>query len=551
MQELMRRGTELLRRGSFEEALRCFTQILARDPSHVGALYNQGASLHSLGHLQQAVASYRQLLRLQPRHDGVLANLGSALAGLGRPAEALACFEEALAVNPGLVRASIGKSMALEALDRLDDGLNCLIRAGQLAPGNIDVLNQMAVMFSRAGRLEEALARLRQARSAAPANPIVAGNLATALLKLGRPEQALPVFEDLLALQPDNVEAWCNRGATLAALDRLAEARQCYERALGLEPRHAATQYNKSLAQLAQGELAAGFAGHECRQQLEALRVMRPDVSVPTWTGQQPVAGKSILLQHEQGLGDTVQFARYAPLLAAAGARVIIRVPQDLRGLLQTLSNAVQVISLEEAVPPHDLYCPMMSLPLAFGTDLGTIPAKLPYLQADAQRSALWADRLGRPRRFRVGLVWAGRQQPPVNYERDMALHFLRPLLDLDVDFVSLQKEIPLQDLGLLAQLPIVRWGENLDDLADAAALLANLDLVITVDTALAHVAGAVGRPVWIMNRFAPCWRWLRDREDSPWYPGARLFRQPRSGDWDAVVWSVRQALTRRLAPAA
>jgi hypothetical protein len=251
-----------------------------------------------------------------------------------------------------------------------------------------------------------------------------------------------------------------------------------------------------------------------------------------------------LLVDAEQGLGDTLQFARYVPLVLRQGGQVVLRTHPMLHAVLATLPGAPQLASDRVPAPPHDLRCPVMSLPLALGTSLQTIPAAVPYLSADPAAAAEWDRRLGPAGRARIGVVWAGRQHRPVNHGRDMPLAALQPLLDLPADFISLQKDIPGPDRATLASLEgrLASLGEGLTDFADTAALLENIDLLIAVDTSVVHLAGALGRPVWVMNRHASCWRWLEGRADSPWYPSARLFRQSTPGCWDAVVAEVRRA---------
>jgi tetratricopeptide (TPR) repeat protein len=545
--EWMRQGTDCLRSGRFAEALDCFKRILAADPAHAAALYNSGAALQGLGRLDEALVLYARLLSLAPAHDGALANSGIALSEQGRAAEALACFERALTINPGLLRARVGKAMAQDALGQAAVAIQSLQEALRLAPGDAGILNNLGLLLSRSGRLEEALHSLREAEAGAPGSAYIRGNIAAVLLKLGRPEQALPLYANLAAAFPADAEIHCQLGAALAATGQAQRALSSFDHALTLHPGHAVATYNRGLELLAMGKLRDGFAAHEARWRIEPFSQQVFATAAPLWTGRQPIAGRTVLLHHEQGYGDTVQFARYAPLLGRAGARVILRVPAALCGLLRSLADVAEVISDREPAPPHDLHCPMLSLPLAFDTRLETIPAQLPYLHADPARVAWWAGQLGPRRRMRIGLVWAGRQQAPLNYARDLPLFRLRPLLDLDADFLSLQKDIPAADRAFLSQSGIAPWGERLADFADAAALAANLDLLVSADTAMAHVVAATGGEVWVMNRFAPCWRWLRDRDDSPWYPGLRLFRQERFGEWDPVVSRLRQALGERL----
>jgi hypothetical protein len=277
--------------------------------------------------------------------------------------------------------------------------------------------------------------------------------------------------------------------------------------------------------------------------------------AAPFWRGEEALSGRTLLLHSEQGFGDILQFCRYAPLAARRGARVIVEVEADLAPLLRSLKDVDQVVVRGDPLPPFDLHCPMMSLPFAFATTLETIPAGTPYLFADPGKAAGWQARLGPRARPRVGLCWSSGVRPDqpelkaINGRRNLPLHKLAAFKDLEVDFVSLQKGQPAEgefdtlDQGAWDGAPILNVAKDLTDFAETAALISALDLVVSVDTAIPHLAGALGKPVWVMNRFDPCWRWLQDRTDSPWYPTARLFRQPSLGDWDSVLAEVRAGL--------
>jgi tetratricopeptide (TPR) repeat protein len=434
----------------------------------------------------------------------------------GRYDQALACFSSVLDIDPAHDGALNNRAAALAQLGRLDEALECLQRVLAIAPDHADALSNSAYIHSH----------------------------------FNRHEAALECLDRALAIDPNQAAAWNNRGSVLGRLDRVGEALVCYEKALAVNPEYAEARYNRSAIQLSLGNLRDGFAGFEARWDMLPLKNARLKTSAPRWRGNiSELKGKTLLIDHEQGLGDTLQFVRYATLAAQHGARVVLRAPSALRPLLKTVPGVSAVIGESDALPPHDGHCPMMSLPAAFGTTLQAIPAAIPYLSANPGRVAYWQSRLGPRTRPRIGLVWAGRQYAPINHARDMTLAALQPLLDVDAEFVSLQKEIPETDRVLLAQRPAVqRHGEALGNWDDTAALVETLDLIVTVDTSIAHLAGALGKPVWILNRYAACWRWLRDRTDSPWYPTARLFRQRTSGDWAGVVADVKAALHDYLA---
>jgi hypothetical protein len=367
-------------------------------------------------------------------------------------------------------------------------------------------------------------------------------------------------YDRLLARAPGDVRALSNRGLALRSLNRAADAVKSFERALAADPANAQVRANAGQAHLAAGDLKAGFALFEARWSTPVMAgyLQSRNFGKPQWLGQAPLKGKTLLLHSEQGYGDIFQFCRYAALAADQGARVLIEVQAPAVALMRTLKGADGVIGFGQPLPTFDFHCPVMSLPHAFGTTLETIPGGLvPYLSADPARVAAWNRRLGPRARPRVGLVWSSGVRPDqpelaaANGRRNLPLEALKAFRGLPVDFVSLQKGEPAEsafaalDQSSWGGPPILDVADGLNDWADTAALIETLDLVVSVDTATPHLAGAMGKPVWIMNRFDPCWRWLETRADSPWYPTARLFRQPEMGDWDGVVAEVRAELAK------
>jgi tetratricopeptide (TPR) repeat protein len=416
-------------------------------------------------------------------------------------------------------------------------------------PDQLYILGKKAHLLHQMGRREEALSTAHRAVSFAPTEPSAFNLRGMILDSLDRCDEARADFERALAIQPDFADAINNRGILYARAGYFEEALACYERSLSIAPTQPQTLYNRAMARLALGDWARGFREFESRWSIFPLEAARLNRLAPVWLGQWEVSDKTVLLHHEQGYGDTLQFARYAPLVARLGARVIVAVPNALRKLAQTLPGQPQIVSEGEAIPAHDYCCSLMSLPLAFGTTVHNVPAHIPYLRADPQAVHGWHERLGDRSRLRVGLVWSGRRYPPINYPRDMPLEVLKPLLTVDAEFVCLQTELSQSERTVLDSLPnVTRYGESLKDFADTAALIENLDLTITVDTAVAHLAGALGKPVWLMNRYASCWRWLQERMDSPWYPTLRIFRQASLGDWVGVVREVRRATEELIA---
>jgi hypothetical protein len=355
----------------------------------------------------------------------------------------------------------------------------------------------------------------------------------------------LACFDRALDLRADFAGALSNKALVLLNRQLLDEALATFRRSLTVEPGNAVATFNLATLQLLTGDFEQGWRGRETRWKLPLGQLDR-GFSQPLWLGDQPIAGKTILLHADEGLGDAIQFARYAPMVAALGARVILEVQPPIRRLLAGMSGVADCVDRPAATSlAFDLHCPLGTLPFAFKTRLDTIPGAEPYLPAPpAARLAEWDSRLGARDRLRVGLVWAGNAAHRNDRDRSMALRTLAPLLDCGAQFVSLQKDVREHDRAFLGERPdIVDLTADLTDFSDTAALVSCLDLVISVDTSLVHLAGALGVPVWTMLPFNPDWRWLLERDDSPWYRSMRLFRQPGRGDWASVVERVRREL--------
>jgi UDP:flavonoid glycosyltransferase YjiC (YdhE family)/Flp pilus assembly protein TadD len=398
------------------------------------------------------------------------------------------------------------------------------------------------LQLAKQGRFEEALASL-DAEEGLERVPQARNTRGMILTALGRLDEAQAEFEHALALRPEFPDAINNCGTVHARRGDFEQARACYERSLALAPEQVHARYNLSTTLLVLGEWERGFREFETRWKLFPHEAVRRNRLAPVWMGEEDIRGKTVLLHHEQGYGDALQFCRYAPLVARRGARVILAVPRALRTVMETLGAGVRIVAEGDPLPSHDYCCALMSLPLVFGTTPATTPADVPYLRADPGRVAEWGRRLGPRSRARIGIVWSGRRYPPINHPRDIPLETVCPLFDLDAQFLALQQGLTPAERERLARHPnVTLHGEELEDFADTAALIEHLDLLITVDTAVAHLAGARGKPVWLLNRLASCWRWLLERADSPWYPTMRLFRQRSLGDWQAVVEQVRAA---------
>jgi predicted negative regulator of RcsB-dependent stress response len=398
-------------------------------------------------------------------------------------------------------------------------------------------------LLEKQAALEEAAASFRRAAQLAPEFYEAHNNLGAVLLKAGKPAGALASFERALALNPRHAEAHHNLGNTLADLGRDADALASYRQAVALDPAHVQAAFAEAMLTLLAGELRVGFEQYESRWRLETLPPR--GFAAPLWNGED-LAGRTILLHAEQGYGDTIQCLRYVPQVAARGGRIVLEVPTELLGLARRLPEIDELVARGDALPEFELQCPLFSLPRAFGTTLDSIPAPVPYLGAAPEAVARWRERLGTAPGLKVGIAWAGSPMHRSDAQRSIAIEQWLPLLRLEgVRWFSLQAGARAADLARLPEGLVTDLALELRDFAETAAAIRNLDLVIAVDTAVAHLAGALGSPAFVLLRERPDWRWLLGRDDSPWYPTLRLFRQRRAGDWEDVLRRVRGVLKR------
>lgn len=429
----------------------------------------------------------------------------------------------------------------------LDEAERLLRQIAAADPGHADSLHLLGVIGYQTGRRDLAADLIGKAIAINPSEASFHSNLGNLLLELGRLDEAIAEYHKAVALRPNFSEALNNLGNVLRAQKRLGEAVTSYRKALEFRPHDPEAHYNLAMALLASGHMSEGWEEHEWRWQTPQLRNTRREFVQPQWRGE-AAAGRTLLIHAEQGLGDTLQFCRYAPLAAARGLRVILEVPRPLVRLLRSLPRIDLLVVRGEALPQFDVHCPMLSMPLALGTSITTVPADVPYLYADPVQTAAWQARLAAlptpgPR---IGLVWSGNPRKQllaasaICRQRSIAPDRLAPLFEVPgLHFFSLQKDGPAAP----EHYPLTDFMGEMEDFADTAALTANLDLIISVDTSGAHLAAALGKPVWLLNCFDPCWRWLVGRRDSPWYPGLRLYPQPQPGDWDSVMAQVASDL--------
>jgi tetratricopeptide (TPR) repeat protein len=530
-------------------AVEWVSRAIALDPQPQ-YFYTLGASLRRQGRLEEALAAFNEGALLKPLASEFWRARGQVLVDLERPEQAALNFQQVVKLKPSDQIAAYDCGSLLCQLDRHEEALPYLNLSDELRANHAPTLRTRGLALSKLGKFEEALADMRRAHGLEPNQADVCNNIGAFLQRLGRYAEALPWFDQAVRLKRDYPTAAINKAYSLGQLHRFDEAFAVYAALKLSHPNHPEATWALSLLQMLTGDFESGFAGREARWKIPTLPIARFSTPKPMWLGREAVAGTTVLIHVDEGLGDTIQFVRYVPMVAARGARVILVVAKSLCPLLSDLPGVSECLPYtDDALPPFDMYCPIGSLPLAFGTRLETIPSETPYLPMPAKtRVQAFEDRLGRHDKLRVGLVWSGNPAHVNDHNRSLPASQLAAILDLDATFVSLQKDAKPADLALLRErADILDLTEHLTDFAETAALVSCLDLVVTIDTSVAHLSGALGRPTWILLPYTPDYRWLLDRDDSPWYPTARLFRQTDSREYASVLSRVRTELSARI----
>jgi tetratricopeptide (TPR) repeat protein len=499
-------GTIYLQQGQTEMGISALGKSIQIDPCQPMALFNRANGLTLLGKWEEALNSYNKTVALQPNHAEALNSLGNLLIQLNRNQEALASYDRVISLKPDLAGAYHNRGLALQRLRRFEEALASYDKVIVLEPNRAEALN----------------------------------NRGNVLRKLNRLEEALVSYDKAIAIKSDYAEAHNNRGTVLQELKRLDEAIGAHERAIALKADYREAYFNLALLKLLKGNYLEGWKLYQWRENQRKF-------TQPLWTGAEPLEGKTILVYTEHGYGDVIQFCRYAKLIEKQGAKVIFEVPVSLEGMVSSLGS-LTVIGVGQPLPAFDFYCAMMSLPLIFQTTVETIPAEIPYLFSDKDKKAEWNKKLGPKTLPRVGVVWSGNPEHTNDHNRSIPLETLKPLLELPFEFHSLQKDYKGKDGGFLLNSPQLKNHQiELTDFSETAALMDEMDLIITVDTSAAHLAGALGKPVWVLLPFVPDYRWLLERNDSPWYSTATLFRQSKTGDWKTTVAEVIKKLSSEL----
>ncbi len=543
------RGGALQKLARLDEALASYDRALALRPDYVDALINRGGVLKELGRLDEALASYDEAVALRPDRAEARYNRGGALQGLGRLEEALASYEEALAIKADHVEALVNRGVALRELKRPDEALASFDKALALEPNDAEAQNNRGVALKELGRAEEELACYDRALALNPNYAEAHNNRGSALLFLHRPEEALASFDAALAIRPDYVEALNNRGLALLDLKRVNEALACCEKALALDPDYVEALYNRGWVALLMGDFPRGWKGYEFRWVKKDAPPREIIPPFPQWKGED-LHCKRILVYDEQGAGDVFQFSRFLTEICALGACVVFQLRPALHRLLQAFAGMIRFVS---TVPPgedFDFQCALLSLPAVLETTLDSVPASASYLAAESSRAAHWRRRLG-DHGFKIGICWQGNPKNKIDIGRSIPLRCFEPMAAVPgVRLISLQKTYGVDQLSdLPPHMTVETLGVDFDAgpdaFLDSAAVMSCLDLIVTSDTSIAHLAGALGRPVWVALKHVPDWRWMLDRGDSPWYPTMKLYRQNKRDAWDEVFAAIAQDVAR------
>jgi len=528
---------DCLQRGQLASAQAICAEILKQQPNHVDALHVSGLIELQTNDPRRAVELIGKALALNPGNAAAHCNRGSALQALNDLEAALESYNQAIVNDPRFAEAYFNRGIVLHLLKRPDDAVASHSRAIALNSGFAAAYYQRGRVLQELNQLQAALASFDHAVAIDTKYAeayLIRGNVQR---QLGQWQAALASFDAAISIQPNFAEAHCNRGNILNELNQLEAAVASYDRAIAINDRYVEAYCNKAVAQLLAGDLDNGWINYEWR------RKRHPgNFSQPPWLGKESIAGKSILLHSEQGFGDTLQFCRYVPLVSALGAQVIFEVDGPLMSVMASLEGISCLVEKGGVLPSFDYQCPLLTLPLAFKTRVETIPAPTRYLRADTARVERWQGKLGETTKPRIGLVWTG--STVLNNNRSIALAEWIPQLPPGFDYVCLQKEVRPEDRSVLRAHPrIASFPDELDDFGDTAALCECMDLVISIDTSVAHLSGALGRKTWILLPLNPDWRWLLNRDDSPWYPSVTLYRQAKLGDWSGVLETVNAQL--------
>jgi tetratricopeptide (TPR) repeat protein len=537
-------GTMLALSGNLDQAIPEFRAALALRPDMPAVHCNLGNALRGKEDVAGAIAEYREAIRLRPDYADAHNNLAGLLQATGQKEQAMESFRVVASLRPNDADAAFNFAKASSTAGKTEPAIAAFRRAIELRSDFLDAISELLIALGHKGMVDEAISLARRAVALRPDLSHTHNNLGWVLQKKELFNEAAAEYQRAIELQPEYPEAYNNLGSVLFEAARFHEAIDALQKALSFQPDYAAIASNIGMMMLTVGDFEHGWPLYEARRRVIPVSLDR-DSSKPRWDGSD-LAGKRIVIQSEQGFGDSIQFVRYVPLVQARGGRVILQCQPALTRIFSSIQGAEQILGDNDPLPEFEVHTRLLSLPAIFKTSLESIPADIPYLHADPALVNYWRQRLGNePSGLKVGVSWAGSPTHPQDRNRSLSLAALAPLAQVpNIRFYCIQKgEAAKQAQSPPAAMNLTDWTNDLNDFADTAALATNLDLVITVDSAVAHLVGALGIQTWVFIQFIPDWRWLLDRDDSPWYPTIRLFRQPRRWDWERPIQHVAEEL--------
>lgn len=542
---LLHYGIVLENTQRFNEALIIYERALAIAPDDASILFNYGNALQSLERYAEAIAAYDHALTIMPHDTNTLFNRGNALRITKHFDDAIHSYTKAIELMPDHVNALHNRGNILQELELFNAALNDFNRILAITPNHIQTLIDKGHALQKLQLFQEALTHYEHALTIVPDNIDFLLNRGHALDRLNRTNEALSCYNKILTIDPNHIHAIYCRGNTLKALQRYQEALVCYNKAIMLDPSFAKAHFNEATTRLLIGDFKHGWEKYEWRWKRDDVVLTMPHYDKPLWMGKESLKNKTLLVHIEQGFGDLIQFCRYTKLIKQAGAKIVLAtVSPALLTLLKQINDIDYLVTSDEPLPHFDYYCPLMSLPLIYQTTLANIPAHTPYFHAPKMHIKKWKTTLKNKGKPRIGIAWSGNPIYSSDYQRSIPLEKLTALLACKADFYCLQKEIRPADQEALSTFNNMHiLHHDIEDFADTAAIIAAMDIVISVDTSIAHLAGAMGKPMWVMLPYVAEWRWLTERSDSPWYPSAHLIRQQKIGDWASVIEQVKNKL--------
>jgi tetratricopeptide (TPR) repeat protein len=522
-----------------------FNKAINIDPTYIDAIENLANTQFDLRQFNIAIREFDKLIEIKYDNARAHNQRGMALIELHQYHQALESFDNAICIQPNMAVAHNNRGVTLKELGKFEAAIVSFEMAITINADYAEAYCNRGLVLQEKLKMEAAISSFEIAIHLKPNFSDAHNNLGSAFLQLKKYELAMTCFNKALRIQPDFEEAIYNKGCLLFWQNKVDLAIEFFDKALKLNPSNAHSWWNKSLALLTSGDLDSGWPLFEWRY-LAVKDLDKRSFKQPRWTGAESISGKVILLYGEQGLGDTIQFCRYTKIVSSLGAKVILEVPKPLFTLLAKLEGVNQLVPSGDALPEFDYHCPLMSLPLALKTNLHSIPAPTLYIHNHSSIN-FWRTRLGKRIKPRIGLVWSGNPKHTNDQNRSISLNEFIPWLPNGYEYLSLQKELSISDRVILDENPhILSFADDLNDLSDTAALVACLDLIISVDTSVAHLAGSLGKETWVLLPFTPDWRWMLDRQDSPWYPSIKLYRQQTVGDWTTVFKEIQKDLIGR-----